>query len=158
MQTGLKSDNFCGYNQAAAPFFWIFQPRQYENTYATGEIGVFAAGGSAGSYVRPEVVDVSSFLLGLDNILSKCTPPAPSLDSLNNPMNNAPKAQLNKSSSSGDQSSSGGQAVYNLEPSSKSGSSAPCKEEPDLRAPKSIEADRLLEIRAAPRRQEARSC
>lgn len=121
MQTGLKSDNFCGYNQAAAPFFWVFQPKQYENTYATGEIGVFAAGGTTGSYVRPEIIDVSSFLLGLDNIISKCTPPAPSLDSLNNPMvsekpiqSDKPVQSMNsmKSGQSGQVTGQSGQVTY----------------------------------------------
>lgn len=81
-QTNLKSDDFCGYNVSAAPFFWILQPHQYENTYAYGEVGVNATGGGAGSYVRPDVVDVDSFLSGRDDMLSKCQPPAPSLDDL----------------------------------------------------------------------------
>jgi hypothetical protein len=85
MQTNLKSDNFCGYNQEASPFFWVFMPDQYQNTYAIGEVGVPVSGGSAGSYVRSDVIDVSSFLSGRDNILSKCTPPVPNLDSLNKP-------------------------------------------------------------------------
>jgi len=85
MQTDLKSDNFCGYNQSAAEFFWTFMPNQYSNTYSIGEVGVPAGGGMAGSYVRPDVIDVSSFLSGRDDILSKCTPPVPSLDSLNEP-------------------------------------------------------------------------
>lgn len=74
-QTNLKSDNFCGYNQAASPFFWIMEPGQYENTYATGEVGVFATS----NYVRPDVIQASSFLSGRDDILSRCNPPVPSL-------------------------------------------------------------------------------
>ena len=85
MQTDLLSDDFCGYNQRASPFYWSFQPGQYENTFAYGEVGVPVAGGTAGSYVRPDIVDSESFLSGRDNILSRCVPPAPSLDSLNQP-------------------------------------------------------------------------
>ena len=86
MQTNLKSDNFCGYNQEASPFYWILMPGQYENTFTIGEVGVPSGGGMAGSYIRPDVIDVSSFLSGRDNVLSNCTPPTPSLDSLNNPL------------------------------------------------------------------------
>jgi hypothetical protein len=80
--TSLKSDAWCSYNQSAAPFYWTFEPYQYANTYVTGEVGVFAAGGTAGSYVRPDVVDVDSFLSGRDDILSKCNPPVPGMDSV----------------------------------------------------------------------------
>lgn len=83
MQADLKSDDFCGYNQSASPFFWVFQPGQYNDTYAVGEVGVPAAGGTFGSYIRPEIVDISSFLSGRDDILSKCVPPIPSIDELN---------------------------------------------------------------------------
>ena len=83
MQANLKSDDFCGYNQSASPFFWIFQPGQYNDTYVIGEVGVPAAGGTFGSYIRPEIVDISSFLSGRDDILSKCVPPTPSIDELN---------------------------------------------------------------------------
>lgn len=83
MQTGLKTDNFCGYNQAAAPFYWVFEPGQYENTYVVGEVGIIPNGGGPGSYVRPDVIDVSSFLLGTDNILTKCIPPVPDFAQVN---------------------------------------------------------------------------
>jgi len=79
-QTNSKSTDFCSYNTQSAPFFWIFEPGQYKNTYTFGEIGINAAGGSAGSYVRPDVVDISSFLSGRDEILSRCAPPVPGLD------------------------------------------------------------------------------
>ena len=79
-QTNLKSDSFCSYNQSAAPFYWIFEPGQYNNTYVYGEVGINAAGGTGGSYVRPDVIDVSSYLSGRDDILSRCNPPIPSLD------------------------------------------------------------------------------
>lgn len=78
--TSLKSDGFCYYNQSAAPFYWLFQPNQYENTFVYGEVGVNAAGGTAGSYVRQDLVDIDSFLSGRDEVLSNCNPPVPSLD------------------------------------------------------------------------------
>ena len=81
-QTGLKSDAWCGYNQAAAPFFYVMEPGQYANTYVFGEVGVSAVGGTGGSYVRPNVIDVSSFLSGRDDILTKCQPPTPDLEEL----------------------------------------------------------------------------
>jgi hypothetical protein len=81
-QTDLKSDAWCGYNSSASPFFWVMEPGQYNNTYVFGEVGVSAAGGSPGSYVRPETIDVSSFLSGRDDMLSKCQPPVPDLDEL----------------------------------------------------------------------------
>lgn len=90
-QTDLKSDAWCGYNQSASPFFWVMAPpntQGLENTYAVGEIGVPVAGGTAGSYVRSDVIDISSFLSGRDDILSKCNPPTPSLDELNQPVLN----------------------------------------------------------------------
>ncbi len=67
------------YNTSAKPFYWVMESGQYANTYVFGEVGVSAAGGSFGSYVRPEVIDVSSFLSGRDDILSKCQPPVPDL-------------------------------------------------------------------------------
>lgn len=82
-QTNLKSDDFCYYNESAAPFYYYMQPGQYANTYVYGEVGINAAGGTAGSYVRSDVIDVSSFLSGRDDILSKCNPPVPSLGSVN---------------------------------------------------------------------------
>jgi len=81
-QTNLSSDSWCQYNQSASPFFWVMEPGQYANTYVFGEVGVSATGGSPGSYVRPETIDVSSFLSGRDDILSKCQPPVPDLDEL----------------------------------------------------------------------------
>jgi hypothetical protein len=85
MQTNLKSSDMCGYNQSASPFYWSFQPHQYENTFAYGEVGVNSQGGAAGSYIRPNVIDISSFLSGRDDVLSRCVPPTPSLESLNAP-------------------------------------------------------------------------
>lgn len=81
-QTDLKTDDWCSYNYSAAPFFWVMEAGQYENTYAFGEVGINANGGAAGSYVRPDVVDVDSFLSGRDDMLSKCQPPAPTLNDI----------------------------------------------------------------------------
>jgi hypothetical protein len=85
MQTNLRTDDTCFYNESAAPFFITFQPGQYENTFPTGEIGIYPNGGGPGCYVRPDAIDVSSFLSGRDDILTKCIPPTPSLDELNQP-------------------------------------------------------------------------
>lgn len=79
-QTNLKTDDFCSYNTSAAPFYYTFQPGQYNNTYVYGEVGINAAGGTAGTYVRPDVIDIDSFLSGRDDILSRCNPPVPGLD------------------------------------------------------------------------------
>ncbi len=80
MQTNLNKTDTCSYNISAAPFYYFFSPDQYKNTYTYGEVGLSAAGGTGGSYVRPDVIDVSSFLSGRDDILSRCNPPVPSLD------------------------------------------------------------------------------
>lgn len=85
MQTNLKSDGFCRYNQAGAWFEYIFQDGQYDNKYMIGEVGINAAGGVPGSYVGPSVIDIDSFLSGRDEILSRCNPPVPSLEELNAP-------------------------------------------------------------------------
>lgn len=81
-QTDLRSDAFCVYNQSTSPFFWVMEPGQYNNTYVFGEVGINAAGGTAGSYIRPDVIDISSFLSGRDDMLSKCQPPVPDLDEI----------------------------------------------------------------------------
>lgn len=73
-------DSFCSYNVSAAPFYYVMSPYQYANTYVYGEVGLSAAGGTGGSYVRPDVIDVDSFLSGRDDILSRCNPPVPGLD------------------------------------------------------------------------------
>jgi hypothetical protein len=86
MQTNLKTDDFCGFNQAAAPYFWTFQPGQYNNNYVYGEVGVLPQGGAAGSYVPGEVIGISSFLSGRENILTKCMPPTPALSALQEPI------------------------------------------------------------------------
>jgi hypothetical protein len=83
MQSNLQSDNYCGYNTESAEFFWRFQPGQYENTFSMGEVGVPVAGGTGGSYIRADAIDISSFLEGRDTILSRCNPPIPSMDSIN---------------------------------------------------------------------------
>lgn len=87
-QTDLLTDDWCGYNQSSTPFYWVMTPspeQGYQNSYSVGEVGINASGGVAGSYVRPDVIDISSFLSGRDDILSKCQPPVPDLDSLREP-------------------------------------------------------------------------
>lgn len=78
-QTDVRSDAWCSYNQSSSPLFWVLEPYQYFNNFVYGEVGINATGGAAGSYVRPDVIDVSSFLSGRDDILSKCQPPSPDL-------------------------------------------------------------------------------
>lgn len=78
-QANLKSDSFCIYSQSAAPLEWILERGQYFNTYAIGTVGINAAS----NYVRPDVINIDSFLSGRDDILSKCNPPIPALDEAN---------------------------------------------------------------------------
>jgi len=80
VQTDLKSDNFCGYNTSAAPFFWVLDPVQNHVQFTAGEIGVFTG---VGLHTPPEVIDVSSMIVagGRDNYLTSCIPPVPSLPS-----------------------------------------------------------------------------
>lgn len=78
-QTDLKSDEFCIYNQAAAPLEWTLSPWQYFNTFSYGTIGI----SSDSNHVRPDVINIDSFLSGRDSILSRCNPPVPSLDEAN---------------------------------------------------------------------------
>jgi hypothetical protein len=81
-QSNLKSDAYCLYNQAAAPLEWTLQKGQYYNTFPIGSVGVFAAS----NFVRPDVINIDSFLSGRDDILSKCNPPLPALDDANEPV------------------------------------------------------------------------
>jgi len=80
-ETGLKSDGFCLYNQSAAPLEYTLQNGQYNNTFAIGSVGIFPTS----NYVRPDVINVDSFLSGRDNILTKCNPPLPAIDEANEP-------------------------------------------------------------------------
>lgn len=80
-QTDLKSDDWCSYNQSAAPLEWVLQKGQYNNTFAIGTVGVNAAS----NYVRPDVINIDSYLSGRDDILSKCNPPVPMIDEANEP-------------------------------------------------------------------------
>ena len=90
-QTNLKSDAWDIYNQATKTFDWTLQNGQYNNTYAFGTVGV-SAGSSA---VRSDVVDVSSYLSGRDNILSKCNPPIPKMEEANLPPLSVQKKDVN---------------------------------------------------------------
>ena len=78
-QTNLKADDWCIQNQSAAPLEWILQKGQYNNTFAIGTVGINAAS----NYVRPDVINIDSYLSGRDDILSKCNPPIPALDEAN---------------------------------------------------------------------------
>ena len=80
VQTDLKSDNFCGYNTSAAPFFWILDPVQNHVQYNAGETGVFTG---VGLHTPSEVIDISSMIVGggRDNYLTSCVPPVPPLPS-----------------------------------------------------------------------------
>lgn len=75
-QTNLKSDAWDIYNQATKTFDWTLQNGQYNNTYAYGTVGVNASSNA----IRSDVVDVSSYLSGRDNILSRCNPPIPKIE------------------------------------------------------------------------------
>ena len=80
-KTGLKSDDWCSQNQAAAPLEWVLQKGQYSNTYAVGTVGINAVANN----VRSDVINIDSYLSGRDDILSKCNPPVPALDEANEP-------------------------------------------------------------------------
>ena len=80
VQTDLKSDNFCGYNTSAAPYFWVSDPVQNNVQFNAGETGVFTG---VGLHTPAEVIDVSSMIVagGRDNYLTSCVPPVPALPS-----------------------------------------------------------------------------
>lgn len=78
-QTDLKSDGFCVYNQSAAPLEWILGKDQYFNTFSIGTVGI----SPTSNFVRPDVINIDSYLSGRDDILSKCNPPIPALDDAN---------------------------------------------------------------------------
>ena len=59
VQTDLKSDNFCGYNSSAAPFFWTMDPIQNNVQFNAGEVGVNTG---VGVHTPSEVIKVSNFL------------------------------------------------------------------------------------------------
>jgi len=85
MQTNLTSTDLCSENTSASPFYWIMQSGQYNNNYVVGEVGVFSSGGVNGSFLPSTLVNISSFLDGRENVLSKCVPAAVSLKSINQP-------------------------------------------------------------------------
>ena len=78
VQTDLKSDNFCGFNQAASSMYWILDPVQNNLQYNVGETGVFTG---VGLHTPGQVIDVSNTIVGggRDNYLTKCNPPVPSM-------------------------------------------------------------------------------
>jgi hypothetical protein len=77
-QTDLKSDNFCGYNTAAASMYWILDPIQNRIQYNIGEVGVPTG---VGLNTPGEVIQVDSFLKDIGNYLTSCNPPAPPMPS-----------------------------------------------------------------------------
>lgn len=81
MQSNLSADAFCSYNQASAPLEWILEKGQFNNTFAIGSVGINAKENA----VRPDVINIDSYLSGRDDILSKCNPPIPALDDANLP-------------------------------------------------------------------------
>lgn len=80
-QTDLSSDNFCGYNQSAKELIYTLAPFQYENTFSIGTVGV----APASAYVRPDIINVDSFLSGRDDILTRCVNPIVALDEATEP-------------------------------------------------------------------------
>ena len=79
VQTDLKSDNLCGINQAAAPFYWIMDPVQVNNgipQYNVGEVGVPTG---VGLHTPSELIGISNLLSDRGNFLSSCNPPQPSM-------------------------------------------------------------------------------
>ena len=81
-QTDLLSDNFCGFNQAAASMYWIMDPVQNTLQYTVGEVGNPTG---VGLHTPGAVIDVSSNIVAggaqAGNVLTKCIPPAPPLPS-----------------------------------------------------------------------------
>lgn len=88
VQTNLKSDNFCGYNTSAAPFYWVIDPIQNNLQYNVGEVGVPTG---VGLHTPGEVIKVDSYLKDIGNYLTSCVPPAPPLPSK---MGNASDASI----------------------------------------------------------------
>jgi len=83
-QTDLKADDFCGYNQAAKSLLWTLQkPNQqgYNNTFSIGTVGV----APNSNFVRPDLIDVDSFLSSRGDLLSRCNPPIVSLEDATEP-------------------------------------------------------------------------
>ena len=74
VQTNLKSDNFCGYNTSAAPFYWVLDPVQNYLQYNVGEVGVPTG---VGLHTPGEVIKVDSYLKDIGNYLTSCVPPVP---------------------------------------------------------------------------------
>ena len=78
VQTDLKSDAFCDYNQAAAQMYWILDPVQNRLQYNIGETGVPTG---VGLHTPGEVIKVDSYLKDIGNYLTGCVPPAPPMPS-----------------------------------------------------------------------------
>ena len=76
VQTNLKSDNFCDYNQSAGPFHWIMDPTQVNVQYNVGEVGLPTG---VGLHTPAQVIKVSNFLSDRGNYLTSCVPPVPNM-------------------------------------------------------------------------------
>ena len=76
VQTNLKSDDFCGYNTAAASSHWILDPIQNNIQFNIGEVGLSTG---VGIHIPSEVIKVSNFLSDRGNYLTKCVPPVPTM-------------------------------------------------------------------------------
>lgn len=74
VQTDLNSDNFCGFNQSASPFYYTMDPVQNNVQFKVGEVGVFP---SVGVHTPGDVIKVDSYLKDIGNVLTKCNLPVP---------------------------------------------------------------------------------
>ena len=77
VQTDLSSDNFCGFNQSASPFYYIMDPVQNNVQFKVGEVGVFP---SVGVHTPGNVIKVDTYLKDIGNVLTKCNLPIPAGD------------------------------------------------------------------------------
>lgn len=77
VQTDLSSDNFCGFNQSASPFYYTMDPVQNNVQFKVGEIGITP---SVGVHTPGEVIKVDSYLKDIGNVLTRCNLPVPASD------------------------------------------------------------------------------
>ena len=77
VQTDLSSDNFCGFNQSASPFYYTMDPVQNNVEFKIGEIGITP---SVGVHTPGEVIKVDSYLKDIGNVLTRCNLPVPASD------------------------------------------------------------------------------
>lgn len=77
VQTDLSSDNFCGFNQSASPFYYTMDPVQNNVQFKVGEVGIFP---SVGVHTPGNVIKVDTYLKDIGNVLTKCNLPVPASD------------------------------------------------------------------------------